>query len=164
MEECCTVAGQGTNVSNERPVYHTRGKQVDHLTLRSLVKNALTPRIRGGQYYFCATASCSIVYFSGNPESHFRKEDFSVRVGMKETSDPLPVCCCFAHTKASIRQEIALMGKSTAEDPVRAEVKAGRGACEIRNPSGACCLGELDAVLQECMREAQHLTRDIKIQ
>lgn len=163
MEDCCIVAGQGTNVSNECPVCHTRGKQVDLITVRSLVKNALTPKIRGGQYYFCATTSCPIVYFSGNPESHFRKEDLSVRVGMKETSDPIPVCYCFAHTKASIRHEIALMGKSTAEDHVRAEVKAGRCACEIRNPSGACCLGELHAVIQECMREAQHLTSDTKI-
>jgi hypothetical protein len=33
------------------------------------------------------------------------------------------------------------------------EVKAGRCACEVKNPAGSCCLGDVARVLQAAVTE-----------
>jgi hypothetical protein len=66
-----------------------------------------------------------------------------VRVGAKETADPIPVCYCFGLTRKDIENEIAETGRSTVADRISAEVKKGTCACEVKNPSGKCCLGEV---------------------
>jgi hypothetical protein len=64
-----------------------------------------------------------------------------VRVGAKETADPIPVCYCFGFTRKDIEDEIVETGRSTVADRIKTEVNAGNCACEVRNPSGKCCLG-----------------------
>ncbi len=59
-----------------------------------------------------------------------------------------PVCYCFNHTVASIRGEIQTKGHSTAQGMITQEVKAGRCACEVKNPAGACCLGDVTRVVR----------------
>ena len=44
-----------------------------------------------------------------------------------------------------IREEIERTGWSTAGERICREVKAGTCECEIRNPSGRCCLGDVRA-------------------
>jgi hypothetical protein len=66
-----------------------------------------------------------------------------IRVGAKEESDPIPICYCFGFTRKDIEDEIAETGCSAVADRISAEVKAGRCACEVKNPSGKCCLGEV---------------------
>ena len=59
------------------------------------------------------------------------------------------VCYCFGETEVTIAREFEQRGASHAVARVRAHIKAGRCACEIRNPLGVCCLGSLiDAVNQ----------------
>jgi len=66
-----------------------------------------------------------------------------VRVGAKETADPIPICYCFGFTRQDIWDEIRSTGKSTVAKRITAEVEAGRCACEVKNPSGKCCLGDV---------------------
>ena len=61
-------------------------------------------------------------------------------------NDGIPVCYCFGYTEKSIRDEIEQTGASTATASITAEVKAGRCACEVRNPKGSCCLGDVARV------------------
>jgi hypothetical protein len=39
-------------------------------------------------------------------------------------------------------------GSSTAADRITALVKADRCACEVRNPQGTCCLGNVTAAVR----------------
>jgi NAD(P)H-nitrite reductase large subunit len=92
------------------------------------------------------------VYFPADPSAPlFRRNDLSVRVGLKEKQDPIPVCYCFGFTRQDIASEIRENGKPTIPDKIKAEVKAGRCACEVKNPSGKCCLGNVTKVIQEGM-------------
>jgi len=125
---------------------------MEHLLLDERV-----PRIGEGPYYFCATPTCRTVYFSAPPDAVFVKADLKVRVGIKETEDPIPICYCFGHTRASAWEEIARTGKSTVIASIKREVKAGRCQCEIKNPSGKCCLGDVTRVIQEGLRRAGEL-------
>jgi hypothetical protein len=57
------------------------------------------------------------------------------------------VCYCFRHTLQSIRSEAATMEESAVVAAITAGIKAGQCACDIRNPQGSCCLGNVRAVV-----------------
>jgi len=125
------------------PVSGRRSKQVDILTVKSLVRK-LPLGMPNIQYYFCDTSDCEVVYFALDAEApRFRREDLMVRVGAKETADPIPICYCFGFTRQDIWDEIRSTGKSTVAERITTEVKAGHCACEVKNPSGKCCLGDV---------------------
>jgi hypothetical protein len=125
------------------PVTGWKSKKVDLLTVRSLVRR-LPLGIPATQYYFCADPACEVVYFPLNPKAPiFTRNDLWVRVGAKEEDDPIPVCYCFGFTRSDILDEIRATAKATVGERIAAEVKAGNCACEVKNPSGKCCLGEV---------------------
>ena len=134
------------------PANGARSKQVNLLTVRSLVRR-LPLHMPATQYYFCEAYDCDVVYFAVDPQAPiFRRDDLLVRVGAKEEADPIPVCYCFGFTRKDIENEIAATGRSTVADRITVEVKAGNCACEVKNPSGKCCLGNVARVSQECMQ------------
>lgn len=145
MSKCCTVGeaeGKAPAVM-ACPASGARAKQVDSLTVKSLVRH-LPFAMRRAQYYFCGAPGCDVVYFSNDPKAPvFRRQDLLVRVGVKETDDSVPVCYCFGVTRQRIREEIQRTGHSTAPERIKAEVQAGNCACEVKNPSGKCCLGDI---------------------
>jgi len=85
----------------------------------------------------------------------FRKADLSVPVGLKEPQNlKAPVCYCFGWTPEKIQAEIRNTGKSTVIEQIKAQVQAGNCYCEITNPQGSCCLGNVSqAVKQAFMRK-----------
>jgi hypothetical protein len=104
-------------------------------------------------YYFCDDPACDVVYFPANPQAPlFRRGDLLVRVGVKEKDDPIPVCYCFSFTRGDILDEIRSTGRSTVAERITAEVKAGNCACEVKNPSGRCCLGEVARTTKDGLR------------
>lgn len=154
MSDCCSVNGKSASAPAVMacPVNGARSKQVDMLTVRSLVRH-LRLGMPNAQYYFCEAQDCEVVYFPSNPQAPiFRRADLLVRVGSKEPENPIPVCYCFGFTRKDIQDEIAEKGRSTIADRITAEVKAGNCACEVKNPSGKCCLGNVTRVVQDCAR------------
>ncbi len=61
----------------------------------------------------------------------------------------MPLCYCFEVTRADVRREVAETGQSTIPARIQSEIRAGRCRCEVKNPSGACCLGEVNKVVKE---------------
>ncbi len=96
---------------------------------------------------FCGTPSCAIVYY-GDDGRAVTKDEIPIRVGLKEREDPIPLCYCFGFSVADVRQEIAETGRCTISARIGGEVRAGRCACAIKNPSGACCLGEVNRAVE----------------
>jgi len=127
------------------PLCGKKGKAVSLLTVKSLVKDHT--RVAPGAYLFCRTPDCEAVYFS--PEAVFRKADLKVRAGVKETEDPVPLCYCFDYTRADVRRDIEETGATDILERIKAEVKAGYCACEVKNPSGDCCLGDITRAIQD---------------
>ena len=145
MSDCCSVNAntEAAPAAMACPVNGARSKQVDMLTVKSLVRQ-LPLGMPNTQYYFCESSDCVVVYFALDAEApRFRLEDLVVRVGAKETADPIPICYCFGFTRQDIWDEIRSMGKSTVAKRIMVEVEAGRCACEVKNPSGKCCLGDV---------------------
>ena len=151
MSDCCTVnakTGMAPAVM-ACPASGARSKQVDMLTVSSLVRQ-LPLGMLHTEYYFCEAADCDVVYFPFNSQAPlFRRADLLVRVGSKETEDPIPVCYCFGFTREDIQKEITETGESTVANRISAEVKAGNCACEVKNPSGKCCLGDVTRIVKD---------------
>ena len=118
-------------------------RSVARRTILLMLKSSLLDRVSEGVWRFCARADCRVVYFAEDGDVVFTTDDLRVRVGSKEHDDPLPLCYCFGFDEADVREEIACTGESAIPQKISAMVKQGLCACETRNPSGACCLGEV---------------------
>jgi hypothetical protein len=128
---------------------------VDTLTVKSLARK-LPLGMPNTQYYFCDASDCELVYFALDTEApRFRRDDLFVRVGAKETADPIPICYCFGFTRQDIWDEMRSTGKSTVAERIKAEVEAGHCACEVKNPSGKCCLGDIRRAAKDGLRVVQ---------
>ncbi len=139
------------------PANGGRSKRVDTLTVKSLVRK-LPLGMPDTQYYFCDASDCEVVYFALDAEApRFRRADLVVRVGAKKTADPIPICYCFGFTRKDIENEIAETGRSTVADRIKTEVNAGRCACEVKNPSGKCCLGEVTRTAKDRLKDNSKL-------
>ncbi len=150
MSDCCSVNGSATKAPPvmDCPVSGTRSKRVDLLTVKSLVRT-LPLGMQSTQFYFCESPACDVVYFPLNPAAPvFRRADLLVPVWNKEQAGSVPVCYCFGFTGKNILDEIEQSGRSTASERIRAEVQAGNCACEVKNPSGKCCLGNITQIVR----------------
>lgn len=129
------------------------GKSVKEVTLKSLVKKSKIETIKELQkFFFCESPSCEVVYFNNDENVYLFKEDVKVRVGIKERKDPISVCYCFGWTREKILTQIEERGKSTAFEEISAKRRLGECACEIKNPSGRCCLKEVKRFVEEGLK------------
>ena len=132
-----------------------KGKAVNGQTLKAMLSMSLA-HVTHEPYLFCRTAGCPVVYFSADGQQWFKTEQVRERVYQKEpdAADGL-VCYCFRHTPGSIRAEIEATGHSTVVDAINAGIQAGQCACDIRNPQGSCCLGNVRSVVKRVEALAQ---------
>ena len=113
------------------------------ITVKALLKPEALRRLDGQDYHFCPGLDCEVVYFACSSGSHFRKTDLLVRVGQKESEDPIPICYCFDITIADLREDLTRRGETRIPETIAEEIRAGHCACEVKNPEGTCCLGKV---------------------
>lgn len=140
---CCAGLPTSTEPSSSCPVSHTPGKPVDLQTVKSLLcENGLRRLRTASPHRFCPEPDCDAVYFD-EAGSVYRRADIRVRVWEKEPFGSRVLCYCFGENEADIQTEIMTTGRTDAVTRVRDHIAAGRCACEVRNPRGVCCLGDL---------------------
>src|SRR5262249_48861707 len=120
-------------------------------TMLLMLKPELFDQVGESQYRFCASPACPVVYFS--KERCFTSSELRIRVGLKEKDDPLPLCYCFGFNEQDVRKEIETKGNTTIPQRIAALTKERMCACEERNPSGACCLGEVTKAVKRLTQE-----------
>lgn len=148
-DECCLVTQKTTAPSKaECPVSKTLSRKVQRRTLEHLLKTEKLRELRDVQYYYCADPACNVVYFSNENVPFFAVEDIKVKVFSKDKDDLVNVCYCFDWTRGRIKEQIKATGKSTAALEIAREVKAGRCTCDVKNPKGECCLGDVNSYVK----------------
>lgn len=148
-EQCCLVKDvTPAPAQAECPVSKSLSRKVQRRTLEHLLKPEKSGEIQNVQYYYCAAPDCKIVYFSNETVPYFTIDDVSVKVSSKDKGDDVNVCYCFNWNRARIKEELASTGKSTASLQIAKEVKAGNCACDIKNPKGECCLGDVNSFVK----------------
>ncbi len=149
---CCDIKVKVSGKTSICKECGNKGVPVKEITLKSLVKEPVLETIESlDGFYFCEAPSCEAVYFNNEQHVYLYKEDVKVRVGIKETENPIPVCYCFGWTQERIFEQIKQLGYSTAVQEISAKVKAGECTCDISNPSGRCCLGNVYKVVRRGM-------------
>lgn len=133
------------------------GRPVSTLTLKHQVKAQFLAAVNDGGFQFCPTPACPVVYFAAAGPV-LTTGDVRRPVTQKD-SEHAPVCYCFGFTPAMIREELAASGKSTVVERITAEMKADFCACEIRNPQGSCCLGNVKAAVKAATAARAELVR-----
>jgi hypothetical protein len=147
MADCSCPGPDHTDQAVGCRVCRTAGKPVDSLTVKALLTDAALARYEHAAYRFCPDATCAVVYFAESGPT-FTTDDVRERVWQKESPGDRTICYCFGENEADIAREIERTGQSAAVQRVRAHIGAKRCACEIRNPRGACCLGDLLAAVE----------------
>lgn len=130
------------------PTCQQTGKLLDSLTLKAMLAVPLT-EVRPVEYRFCRTPECPTVYYSVDGLQCFGEDSLREPVYQKHPDDDgVFVCYCFRHTVGNIRDELTRTRTSTVVAAITAGIQAGQCACDIRNPQGSCCLGNVRAVVQ----------------
>ena len=130
---------------------HAQSRPVTARTMLLMLKPEFFDQVGDRRYRFCASPDCPVVYFY---EDHrFTVNDLRVRVGLKEKHDPIPLCYCFGFNDEDVRREFRTQRRTTILDRIKSLVKEGMCACEERNPSGTCCLGDVARVVERLMQE-----------
>ncbi len=155
MSKCCqTLKGEACSLPPDQPGVcpgcGKKGKPVATLTVKSLVRDH-TRVPASASYSFCRTPDCDVVYFAG--QAVFNRPDLKVRVGIKETADPIPLCYCFGYTREDIRRDIETSKSAAIPEKIKAEIQGGFCACEVKNPSGTCCLGDITRAIQKSKKD-----------
>lgn len=130
------------------PACGAEGKRVKTTTLRSLLRPEKQVLIDDSHYFFCGSMGCETVYFTKEGSRTFSTSDLTVRVGIKESAPPRPVCYCFGHGMEEIFSEVERTGKSTVIADIRQKMAEEKCSCETKNPQGSCCLGTVEGLVQ----------------
>jgi Zinc binding domain len=118
-------------------------KPVPQITVTTLIKPEHSSSLIAMPYSFCGAPDCDVVYVSASEEQVITKNQLQVRVGIKETEDPIPLCYCFDFDRKAIWNDIRSTGQTDIPRVISERVKAGECRCEFTNPRGSCCLGDI---------------------
>jgi hypothetical protein len=124
-----------------------RGAVVPATTLKALLVPSALARLESDGFQFCSAPACDVVYFSTHGAT-FCTADVRVPVWQKAAPGARTVCYCFGENETDIQREIKDAGLTMAIERVRTHIANRRCACEVRNPRGACCLGDLTAIVR----------------
>jgi hypothetical protein len=115
--------------------------------VKALLTETALRRVQVTHYRFCGNAACDVVYF-GDAGDRFNMPDLRVPVWQKAQVGARLLCYCFGETESGIRVEFLEHGRSDVVCRIREHIGAQRCACDIRNPRGACCLGDVIAAVK----------------
>ncbi|MCY9659461.1 copper chaperone Copz family protein [Paenibacillus chondroitinus] len=142
--DCCAPSSKVEPVKTNCPSCGEKGRSVPLITLKSLLTAYSLETIEPDHtYVFCPNSSCNTVYFSGTHAQTFEEDALKVPVFQKNFSMNVPVCYCFDWTRERLAQ--AISDNQRPVDHIKSHVQSNRCGCEVNNPQGACCLGNVTA-------------------
>lgn len=154
MDDCCTVKPSAAASPTHCPQCGRPGRLVERITVKAMLRPQALMRLSAPEHRFCSTALCPVVYFG--IEEVFEREEVVVPVFQKEPAGDRTVCYCFAVSEGDIRRELVATGHSPAVDHITSMVKAERCACEVKNPQGSCCLGNVATATKAAKAALDH--------
>ena len=161
-EACCSSSSTGSavcevpsltiqrapRVAVACPVCGEKGKPVQGQTVKALLSVTLR-QAQNVEYLFCRTPTCHVVYFTLDGKQTLNTQQVRERVFQKEPDvDVVFVCYCFRHTAGEIRAASSETRASILED-INTGIQADQCACDLRNPQGSCCLGNVRGLIKQ---------------
>ncbi|WP_411726068.1 putative iron-sulfur cluster-binding metallochaperone [Methyloglobulus sp.] len=143
MSNCCP-GSHPKPATQACPQCGTACKSVEMPTLYHQVRFPENQGINPDTYYFCPAKDCATGYFStaGNntPKLHLR----TYQEIQKDT-----LCYCFDIDASDYLTALNTNHAEAIKNFVMHRTKSGECACELRNPSGQCCLARFKHLEKE---------------
>lgn len=136
MSDCCDNKSSEKNVFPRISTCPANQQEYIEVQKKTILQHLQFPwkwEFSEEKYYFCDDQYCDVVYFGING-SVISKSELRTIVGKKESSEDTFICYCFGVSKSDAAQN------PNIKDFVTQQTKEKNCACEIRNPSGRCCL------------------------
>ncbi len=143
MSDCCS---KSSSKSSQKVCPECGGscRGVEMITLFHNVKFPNNQTIEEGDYYFCASEKCETGYFTAFgtiiPKAQL-KANREIQQGW--------LCYCYDISVAQYRDALQANTAEPIKTFVIEQTKSGSCACEIRNPSGQCCLAKFRQLEKE---------------
>jgi hypothetical protein len=136
MSNCCSGDCSKT-AAQACPECDVACKSVEMRTLYHQVSFPENQKITPGHYFFCSTKECPVGYFSTTGIIIPKRQ---LRSYLEIQQDKL--CYCFDIDAASYLSALSANKSEAIKGFVIQRTKSGECACQIRNPSGLCCLAQ----------------------
>ena len=171
MSDCCSIERSAetsaTALTDKGAVSRciecgSEGRPVERQTILHHLKHDQLDRVNGESYRFCADPHCEVVYY-GEGGTRFIVAELRELVTAKAKGDDRPICYCFGFTEGDARQQIECAGRNTIPTTISRLIKAGMCACEVRNPAGVCCLGEVNRTAKRLSAQRSRLNRHSRL-
>lgn len=116
-------------------------KSVENKTLFHQIRFPENQAAFQEKYYFCSTKECHVGYFSSTDDIIPKQ---SLRTYQEIEADKL--CYCFDINTGQYLAALKANNAETIKNFVIEKTKSGECACEVKNPSGQCCLARFKAL------------------
>jgi hypothetical protein len=154
MNSCCAATDPASVTTTINcPECGSRGASVELCAVKALLVESALARLECLAHRFCRAADCLVVYYDESGRTYLR-DNVRVRVWHKEPAGNRTICYCFGESETAIRDELCRTGSTSAVARIKAHIEAGRCACDVRNPRGVCCLGDLTLAVERVGKEA----------
>ncbi len=125
------------------PICGNKGFKVKNDTMIHHVKDISKMGDRG--YSFCPNSECNVVYFHG--KETFTSSMINKEIGFKDVSSPNgTICYCYNYPRSELYNESVI-------DKIKIRVENYGSRCDIRNPSGRCCLKDIKRMQKDQKEE-----------
>jgi hypothetical protein len=164
-DSCCCPPEAGnstcdlTHPVQELPVQTTcpacgqAGKPIPLETVKAQLAVILRST-RKVEYLFCKTQSCRVIYFSADGIQTYEVNHIREQVYQKEPENAeVFVCYCFEHRVGEIAAATPERRAAILDD-IKTGIQSGQCACDLRNPQGSCCLGNVRSLLKRLEEES----------
>lgn len=140
MADCCSNR-PSTSSAQDCPRCGIACRHVGIKTLYHQVRFPENQEICPGDYYFCPVKACTVAYFS-TEGSMIPKQQLRATGDIQEDM----LCYCFDISEAHYRLALQADKAEPIKQFVIAQTRSGTCACDIKNPSGQCCLARFKQV------------------
>lgn len=148
--DCCSSKVNEVKIENGGvcPTCNNKAKNVKLITLKSLLKSTALETLNANvNHYFCSSKECDVVYFDADNKKYLIS-DIKVAVHQKDDDVTTPICYCFDWTKEKIEKFVKQELSPNPIEHIRKNIKEDRCGCEVNNPQGGCCLGNVSKYIR----------------
>lgn len=135
MSACCG-SGQKLKGHSKKHACPVNGQECREVSASTIIHHLSQPwnwSEGGERFYFCDAPDCDVVYFSSSDRT-ITQDQLRAAVGQKDRSASSVLCYCFGVTYGEY------LSNKELKTYVVNQTKKQTCACNVRNPSGRCCL------------------------
>ncbi len=132
--------------SDKCPLCGTKGHRVESDKMIHHVKDI--SKMGDGNYSFCPCPECDVVYFLD--EETFTTKMINKEIGLKDSSSQKgAICYCYNYPKSELFDDSIV-------DKINIRIENYGSRCDLRNPSGRCCLKDIKKMQKQKKEEELH--------